>query len=357
MNCETCLSKMSLYIDQDLSQEEVKLMEEHIAICPSCKEEYEVLKMMISQLGEIEDEPLPEGFHINLMDKINAIPLSTPTKEKLKSPYKKWIHYASGAAALLFVGIVLTNYAPPTNLIANSQEKAISDQSYALQQGEKLETPEVEGAGIEIPGESSLEDSKVATAQSVESPMPTAENKQEKAMRKDTNLVAPANNSPKAASKGVLKAEPTAIPKAESKAIPKAEPKAEARSKTTPTNAPTKNVLDSAAVAPSPRDNAVKSNESSAPMNIKGKMLLDMTEEWHLTTADSKTLQSYIEELGKKQGVTVANSGEGNSFQINFENKALKQEFLLHLQEHEGVKACDVANTDENNLMVTITLE
>lgn len=55
MTCECCLDEISRFVEQiaaggrDLC-ETLRAVEQHIAICPECREEYEVLRLAIEEL-------------------------------------------------------------------------------------------------------------------------------------------------------------------------------------------------------------------------------------------------------------------------------------------------------------------
>ena len=57
INCEQCLALVAEFAEQELAgrsvHEGLKAVEQHLSICPECREEYEALQRA---LGEIEDE-------------------------------------------------------------------------------------------------------------------------------------------------------------------------------------------------------------------------------------------------------------------------------------------------------------
>ena len=72
MECSIILDLLSPYIDNEVTEEERELVEKHLSECPSCAEEYHILKSVLNELSLIEDRDLPAGFHEDLMNKIGV---------------------------------------------------------------------------------------------------------------------------------------------------------------------------------------------------------------------------------------------------------------------------------------------
>ena len=99
MGCDDYKELISLYFDKELDEKEEKELFEHLTNCPSCRKEYEELKVVMDMLGEIEEEELPEGFHNEVMAKIKAE--AKPQKKRIP-----WARYTSIAASICAVFIV-----------------------------------------------------------------------------------------------------------------------------------------------------------------------------------------------------------------------------------------------------------
>ncbi len=63
-----CEESLFLYMDSQLEEKDLKEIEEHIAICPSCKRETEFLKKFEKDFQA--DIPLPEDFTCKVMGRI-----------------------------------------------------------------------------------------------------------------------------------------------------------------------------------------------------------------------------------------------------------------------------------------------
>lgn len=107
MNCNKALEMMSLYIDEELNKEEQEKLFEHINSCRYCKEEFNLLKDLVGKLKEEEFLPLPDGYHEELMAKVNASKIENISFVKSNTKNKRnWKKYASIAAAGLLVVVV-----------------------------------------------------------------------------------------------------------------------------------------------------------------------------------------------------------------------------------------------------------
>lgn len=106
---------LSLYMDNELDEEEKKLVEEHLKSCPECKKELEDYKKIQDMLRQMPDEELPEGYckrlHNLLKAETNATSKSADKEQSnvVNIPKKnkfRWVKYGSLAAALALIVIV-----------------------------------------------------------------------------------------------------------------------------------------------------------------------------------------------------------------------------------------------------------
>lgn len=111
MKCNEISDKLSLYIDNELSDEEMHLMEEHLQSCEKCQNELEEYKNLISVLQSLPEEEPPEGYCKRLHDKLLENSSQPKTKKKalnIKSFNRyRWLKYGSIAAALVLVFLVV----------------------------------------------------------------------------------------------------------------------------------------------------------------------------------------------------------------------------------------------------------
>lgn len=132
MNCNDVRDNLSLYIDDELSEEEKKLIEEHLKRCPECSKELEEYKKLIQMLNDLPDEEPPVGYCKRLHQKLlNESVLESDGKadkitkmpEKSRKNKFKWVKFAGLAASLTLVLLVYgLNNSPLKNKL--SEEKS-----------------------------------------------------------------------------------------------------------------------------------------------------------------------------------------------------------------------------------------
>lgn len=129
MNCNEVKDNLSLYIDDELSEDEKKSMDEHFKACPDCSRELEEYKKIIQALKELPDEEPPAGYCKRLKEKLliakqseipeipeipemHEIKKETGIQGAVKTPeikrraISRWIKYGGLAAALVLVVLV-----------------------------------------------------------------------------------------------------------------------------------------------------------------------------------------------------------------------------------------------------------
>ncbi len=70
MTCKNTQDKISMYIDGDLPLNEVQNLKDHIENCKECSALFEDMKMMKEIMSDIPQLALPEGFEVELHDKL-----------------------------------------------------------------------------------------------------------------------------------------------------------------------------------------------------------------------------------------------------------------------------------------------
>ena len=104
MNCEAVREMLWAYLEKETTAEEALKIEEHLKHCADCREELELQKEMMETLAGLPDEELPEGYHAELMQKLQAEAAPNvvlfPVKKKKQPMWKQW---GMIAAAVLVV--------------------------------------------------------------------------------------------------------------------------------------------------------------------------------------------------------------------------------------------------------------
>ncbi len=72
MVCSWVKSKLSLYLDDQLSPLDVKKMNKHLKYCHSCKQELKELQDVRLLMCSLEDVSPPEDFTNNVMDRVSG---------------------------------------------------------------------------------------------------------------------------------------------------------------------------------------------------------------------------------------------------------------------------------------------
>jgi len=102
MFCKECKQKISLYLDNELTEEEKHLFEQHIDECDDCRMELNKIKNIVMELKRIKIEELPLGYCKSLREQLEAVDQS---KKKSKTNWN-WRRYSLVAAALVLVLMV-----------------------------------------------------------------------------------------------------------------------------------------------------------------------------------------------------------------------------------------------------------
>lgn len=109
MKCNEIRELLSPYIDHMLELNQMKILEEHLSTCDSCKKEYNELIEILSLLGQLKDVVIPDSFAFRLKnslieekrDSIDSGAIRLQTRKK----HSKW-RILSSIAAIFTVGIL-----------------------------------------------------------------------------------------------------------------------------------------------------------------------------------------------------------------------------------------------------------
>lgn len=112
MNCIKAEKLMMSYMDNTLSENDAKKLNEHIKICEDCKEAFFVYEMMQDSLENAELVEAPDGFEQNVMSKISSIVPDYLTKENISVYSIQSVVW--GLFTIFFgAGIMLNMYSQP----------------------------------------------------------------------------------------------------------------------------------------------------------------------------------------------------------------------------------------------------
>ena len=108
MNCEAVREMLWAYLEKELTAEEAVKIEEHLKNCADCREELKFQQEMMETLSGLPDEELPDGYHAELMQKLqaeaapNVVPF--PVKKKKQPMYKQWGMIAAAVMVVVAAG-------------------------------------------------------------------------------------------------------------------------------------------------------------------------------------------------------------------------------------------------------------
>lgn len=149
MNCNDVRDNLSLYIDDELNEEEKKLMEEHLKSCTECSKELGEYRKLIQMLNDLPDEEPPAGYCKRLHEKLlnTELPKIEDTQKskvleihkKTRSSKFKWVKYGGLAASL---ALILLVYGLNNNSIMSKSSNEMA--SY-----DRAEAPAEEAAPME----------------------------------------------------------------------------------------------------------------------------------------------------------------------------------------------------------------
>jgi len=110
MKCTNINELMSAYIDNEINEVDKAKFEKHIAQCPQCKEEYELLKSLVLECSEIDEAELPEDFREGLHTRLMEAKAEKPSKLADFMRKNRWTTAASAAAAVLIIAFALGSF-------------------------------------------------------------------------------------------------------------------------------------------------------------------------------------------------------------------------------------------------------
>ncbi len=108
MNCEAVRALLWAYLEKETTAEETVKIEEHLKACADCREELELQKKMMETLAGLPEVELPEGYHTELMQKLQAEAASNvvpfPVRKKKQPVWKQWGMIAAAVLVVVAAG-------------------------------------------------------------------------------------------------------------------------------------------------------------------------------------------------------------------------------------------------------------
>lgn len=104
MNCDKVKELLWAYLENKTTAEEAAEIETHLEGCAACREELAQQKEMKNALASLPDEELPEGYHTELMQKLQAERKVVPFPAKKKHGWKQMSMIAAAVLVVVVAG-------------------------------------------------------------------------------------------------------------------------------------------------------------------------------------------------------------------------------------------------------------
>ena len=104
MNCDKVKELLWSYLENKTTAEETAEIETHLEGCAACREELAQQKEIKNALASLPDEELPEGYHTELMQKLQAERKVVPFPAKKKHGWKQMSMIAAAVLVVVVAG-------------------------------------------------------------------------------------------------------------------------------------------------------------------------------------------------------------------------------------------------------------
>lgn len=104
MNCDKVKELLWTYLENKTTAEETAEIETHLEGCAACREELAQQKEIKNALASLPDEELPEGYHTELMQKLQAERKIVPFPAKKKHVWKQMSMIAAAVLVVVVAG-------------------------------------------------------------------------------------------------------------------------------------------------------------------------------------------------------------------------------------------------------------
>ena len=172
MSCEEVKHLLWEYMGKEMTAKEAETIERHLEICEDCCHEVELQREVIHSLHKLTDEPLPLGYHDELMAKLRAeagtkvVPFSKRKSAQRKGILRQWGMIAAAVFVLAVAGGV--------NGLFHMKESGAIQKEMLLRNTAEDGIAEVESNSLEIQmSESEVEIAKMTESGVLEEEMDT----------------------------------------------------------------------------------------------------------------------------------------------------------------------------------------
>ncbi len=107
MQCNTILSKLSAYLDQELAGFEMIALRDHLSGCSQCRQEAETLQSLKRAFSQMSAPEVPFGLEQRLIERTLGTSASVPLVSRPRLRTFGVLGYATAVAAALVIGVAL----------------------------------------------------------------------------------------------------------------------------------------------------------------------------------------------------------------------------------------------------------
>jgi chaperonin cofactor prefoldin len=169
MICKECRQKISLYLDNELTEEEKTEFENHVSECEDCRNELDKIKRIVKELNSISMEELPEGYCKNLHMKLKE---AWPEEKKTKKRFgiRKMSAIAAALIIVLMVPVALNSgkMGMQKNEIAEDSAPAEYSLESSVEEPSEPRAPDMEYGATDSNMTKSYDDGDNATTDEME---------------------------------------------------------------------------------------------------------------------------------------------------------------------------------------------
>ena len=109
--CEEYAALLDLYVDGELSPEEMAAVQEHLDQCPDCRRYVDEILEIRAAFPDVEETPVPAGFADGVMEAIRAAS-PAPGKTARRKTGRRWIKVLAPLAACIAVAVLVAPLQP-----------------------------------------------------------------------------------------------------------------------------------------------------------------------------------------------------------------------------------------------------
>ena len=147
--CEEYAALLDLYVDGELSPEEMAAVQEHLDQCPDCRRYVDEILEIRAAFPDVEETPVPAGFADGVMEAIRAAS-PAPGKTARRKTGRRWIKVLAPLAACIAVAVLVTPLQPWEH---SRQEAAQVAQDVAAEESVQAEPQTEPASGDSASGE------------------------------------------------------------------------------------------------------------------------------------------------------------------------------------------------------------